>query len=217
MPDLLSLVDASTTEDCLLFRVLEHCDVQSLRSVYGTCVLLSAAVDVYETEAWSINQFFENWFPSADLFRSVLRDSDALVYGPAVLKYLERSSIPKILHIVVGLEGLSIMGNWIEQTGYEYASSTVNFTLRNRDVERTFDDVRREILALNKNKSPIRHPDNRPYYVYFRKRTDTGTIIQLAVTRKDPFVQVLQSGYTSTKFMLNVVSSYKQLPTQPQT
>lgn len=197
MPDVMTLVDARVPESCLLFRVLDYCDIQSIRSICRTCTLLSAVVDVYETEAWCPNRFFENWFPSSDNFRSILRDSDAIVYGSAVLRYLERSQLPKFMNIIVGIEGLLMLGNWIERSGYEFTSSSINSVVQaSNPPTLNFHDTHQQI-AIQGHKKPIRHTFGRSSHIHFRKRSDTRITIRLTIAREDPFLEILNAN-TST-------------------
>lgn len=196
MANMMSLVDTKVSDSCLFFRVLDHCDIRSIRSVCQTCILFSAAVDVYETEAWDISRFFKTWFSSSDDFRSVLRDSDALVYGPAVLKYLERSRSSSILNVLVGLEGLSIMGNWIERSGYTLTAWSSDYPTRMRSPPPGFGDIHRRILMQQHNVSNRLSTESLGY-IHFRKRSNTTVEVRVTITQNDPFFPVLHTN-TST-------------------
>ena len=105
----------------IIHTVFHNCDPQTLvmisrLSIYSYCV-----VKYYVTKVWNIRTFFVNWFQDPDGVLRVMERTNALAFGPSVVRYFDREvNCAEHLDICVNLSGLKTLGSLLKREGYEY-------------------------------------------------------------------------------------------------
>lgn len=153
---------------------------------------LGLLVRWYASTAWDMDSFFSNWLSSASEFRHALRSSDALVVGPAVLRYFNRNPpSDEELYVFVRNDGLGAIATCVESQGYKFLPQESQYNALSETLESLRDYLtsaaRRGVRGIPRIVSVLcfaRILGSWPSTIRLRH-------IRVVVTRADPLTSVL--------------------------
>lgn len=87
----------------------------------GLSVQMRYIIKLYVDRTWNVRRFMMNWFKDVDALIRHLDETKALLFGPSVLRFFDRTR-PDIgpLDICVNFDGLWALGALIRSSGYTF-------------------------------------------------------------------------------------------------
>lgn len=87
---------------------------------------LRSLITRYQSTTWDINNFLSHWTYSPSDLRSALCRADAIITGPALFHFLNRSTVycyGANLHVICRIEGVSPFSSFLAGISYERVAS----------------------------------------------------------------------------------------------
>ncbi|PPQ79933.1 hypothetical protein CVT26_004162 [Gymnopilus dilepis] len=164
-------------------------DLQSVINVSRTSTLLHAHYLTYRHIAWDPLRRYRNWFPNANTFRRLIRDTNTVISGSFVVQFFDREFYPgSDMDIYLRMAGVDDLCKWLKTQGYRYI-------LRNREYAVMRHRHRVHVQRAVQNKSSHDNPLLAVYNFQRWVASASGYIerqrIQVIVVDTDPVEHIL--------------------------
>lgn len=189
----------------IVLRLLSYWRLDSLIALGRVNHFLRGFILIYSQEAWSLDRHFAQWFPDPQSFRVALSESNAIVVGSQIVRFLDRApSTNQKIQILVPLSGFYLMGTWLGANGYTYKPEDGDYILFS-NVAANLSQTAGLIIDGIVPKQSARIPSLLTSVTFARVNVIRGCIvhdlIQLVAVSRNPIHHVLEFR-TSTSLLI---------------
>lgn len=172
-------------------KLMSYLELRDICRMARTSRDIAISVNRYRRRTWDINKFLRRWFNSPTSFRKTLRICDAILHDTAVRGFFDRDTQQSRLDILLSLEGLYVMGVWLERSGYTMLPHRLS-TLGS--VYRLTSSLSTLCINLASYARIVHTVEARHIVsVVFSNRKFPTTTVVVSVARKDPIADILNS------------------------